>query len=342
LPAVHALHIAAVVQRWGQRDALLSDCELNEEELAHPDARMPIRTFERFVDRARALTGEPAIGVYLGLQMQASAHGYLGFAAMTAATVREGIELAVRFLPTRTTALGLRLDVEGAVGALVLEEHADFGTARDVVLMALIIGLWQIGTAITGQVTEGGADFAIPEPSYWARVAAVAMPEWRGVTAVRFAQPANRLLFDATDLDQPLTMADPASLRLASEHCERELGLLGQDGPIVARARRLVVKDGGVARSVEEVAGLLHLSPRTLQRRLAGEGVTHGSLVDDELRDRAMQLLQSSDLPLEQVAARLGYSDVSNFTRAFRRWTGATPAQYRRSGQDDDEPPSSK
>jgi AraC-like DNA-binding protein len=333
LPAVHALHIAAVVQRWGQRDALLAESGLSEEELTHPDARLPIRTFERFIEQARALTGEPGIGVYMGLQMQASAHGYLGFAAMTAGTVREAMDLAIRFLPTRTTALGLRLEVEGGTGLLVLEEHADFGTARDVVLMALIIGLWQIGTVITGQVTEGGADFAIPEPSYWARVAPVAMPEWRGVTSVRFSQPENRLRFDATDLDQQLTMADPASLRLAREHCERELSVLGQDGPIVARARRLVVKDDGSTRSVEEVAELLHVSPRTLQRRLAGEGVTHGSLVDAELRERAIHLLRSSELPLEQVAARLGYSDVSNFTRAFRRWTDATPAQYRRSGR---------
>jgi AraC-like DNA-binding protein len=335
LPAVHALHLAEVVQRWGGRDALLADCGLSENELTHPDARLPIRTFERLVDRARALTGEPAIGVHLGLQMRASAHGYLGFAAMTAATVRQALDLATRFIPTRTTALSMRLQVEGGVGALIVEEHADFGTARDVVLMAIIIGLWQIGTAITGQVTEGGADFAIPEPPYWARVAPIAMPEWRGVASVRFGQPANQLLFDAADLDHPLTMADPASLRLAREQCERELGGLGRDG-IVARARGLVAKSDGAARSIEEVAALLHVSPRTLQRRLAGQGMTYASVVEEELSARAMLLLRSSDLPLEQVAARLGYSDVSNFTRAFRRWTGATPAHYRRSGRDDE------
>jgi AraC-like DNA-binding protein len=140
----------------------------------------------------------------------------------------------------------------------------------------------------------------------------------------------------------PRHLADPASLRLAREQRERELSGLGQDAPIIARARRLVVKEDGAARSVEEVAELLHVSPRTLQRRLAGQGATYASIVDGELRARAMILLRSSELPLEQVAARLGYSDVSNFTRAFRRWTGATPAQYRRSGRDRGEPPSSE
>jgi AraC-like DNA-binding protein len=75
----------------------------------------------------------------------------------------------------------------------------------------------------------------------------------------------------------------------------------------------------------------MHLSPRTLKRRLAEHGVTYSSLAEGELREKAMLLLRSVDLSLEQVAERTGYSDVANFTRAFRRWTGQTPAQYRRS-----------
>jgi AraC-like DNA-binding protein len=330
LPAVHALHLAEVVQRWGVKGDLLAAAGLHEEALTHPDARLPVRTFEALVDRARALSGEPAIGVHLGLKMRASAHGYLGFAAMTAANVREALELAVRFTPTRTTALALRLKIEGPVAALVVEEHADFGTARDVVLLALMIGLWQIGNAITGRESGGRADFAFPEPTYWPRIAPATPPAWRGMDSVRFGQPVNQLVFDAAELDMPLTMSDKVSSRLAQEQCERALDALGQDGQIVARARGLIAKSEGGARSVEEVAALLHVSPRTLKRRLAAHGVTYSSLAESELRERAMLLLQSADLSLEQVAERIGYSDVANFTRAFRRWTGRTPAQYRR------------
>jgi AraC-like DNA-binding protein len=252
---------------------------------------------------------------------------------MTAANVREALELAVRFTPTRTTALALRLNVEGAIAALVVEERADFGTARDVVLLALMIGLWHIGNTITGRESGGRADFAFPEPPYWARVATAAPPAWRGVDSVRFGQPINQLVFDAAELDMPLTMSDKASLRLAQEQCERALDSLGHGGQIVARARGLVAKKEGGARSVEEVAALMHLSPRTLKRRLAAHGVTYSSLAESELRERAILLLQSSDLSLEQVAERVGYSDVANFTRAFRRWTGRTPAQVRRSSR---------
>jgi AraC-like DNA-binding protein len=332
LSAVHALHLAELVRRWGVRDALLAGTGVREEELADPDARLPVRTFEAIVERARSLTGEPAIGVHLGLQMRVSAHGYLGFAAMTAANVREALELAVRFAPTRTTALALRLHVDGGQAALVVEELADLGTARDVVLMALMIGIWQIGIAITEQEDgRGRADFAFPEPSYWQRIAPAAPPAWRGIASVRFGQPLNQLVFDAADLCRPLKMSDRVSLRLAQEQCERALDALQKQGQVVARARSLVAKKEGGVRSLEEVAALMRLSPRTLKRRLAEHGATYSSLADRELREKATLLLRSPDLSLEQVAERTGYSDVANFTRAFRRWTGQTPAQYRRS-----------
>jgi AraC-like DNA-binding protein len=150
------------------------------------------------------------------------------------------------------------------------------------------------------------------------------------VASVRFGQAVNQLVFNADELDLPLKMSDRASLRLAQEQCERALDALEQDGQVVARARSLLVKREGGVRSVEEVAGLMHLSPRTLKRRLAAHGVTYSSLAESELRERAILLLRSSDLSLEQVAERIGYSDVANFTRAFRRWTGRTPARYRR------------
>jgi AraC-like DNA-binding protein len=322
--AVHALHLAELVQRWGVSPGdLLEGVGLREEALTEPDARLPVPVLVRLIERARSLTGERALGVYLGLQTRVSAHGYLGFAAMTASTLREAIDLAVRFAPTRTTAFALRLHVEGAASGLLVEERADFGAARDAVLLSLMVGLAQVGNAITGRELPGRADFAFPEPDYWARVAGA-------VPTVRFGQPANQLVFDAALLDLSLTMSDRASLRLAQEQCERSLGALGDGGQLVARVRGLVTKKDGGARPLEDAAAQLHMSPRTLKRRLAEQGVTYSALAEGERRERALLLLRSPELSLDEVADRVGYSDVANFTRAFRRWTGKTPASYRR------------
>ncbi|MET0592727.1 MAG: AraC family transcriptional regulator ligand-binding domain-containing protein, partial [Polyangiaceae bacterium] len=96
MPGVHALHLVELARRWdvAAKD-LLAGTELTEATLADPATRLPIATFERLVERARARTGEPGLGFHLGLSMRISAHGHLGFAAMTATTLRDALEIAV-------------------------------------------------------------------------------------------------------------------------------------------------------------------------------------------------------------------------------------------------------
>lgn len=324
LPAAHALHIAELVDRWGVAPRrLLDDVGLDAESLAEPEARLPIATCVRLIERARALTAEPALGVHLGMRMRASAHGYLGFAAMSAATVREALELAMRFSPTRTTALELRLHEGAGEAALVIEERADFGPARDFVLAALVVGIWQIGHALTGRPLTGRVEFAFPAPDYLAR--------FQRFAVTRFEQPVNRMVFDASVLALPLVFSDRVATRLAREQCERELGALRPEVRLAARVRGLLAEDDRGFLSLEQVAARMHVSARTLKRRLALQGVAFSSLLEEEQRDRALALLRSPELSVDEVAERVGYSDAANFTRAFRRWTGTTPAAYRKS-----------
>jgi AraC-like DNA-binding protein len=324
LPAVHALHLAEVVRRAGtDASRLFAELALSEDALAKPGARLSLPQVEALVARARALTGDDAIGIQLGMQMRVSAHGYLGFAAMTSPTVRDALDLAQRFVPTRTNAIALAVHVRGDRASLVIEERGDFGTARDAVLFALAIGIWQIGIALTGRMLEGSAELAFPRPSYFDRYELFA-------PKTRFSQPANQLVFDASVLDLPLSMADRASQQLAVEQCERSLEALGLDGDVLDRARRLALKDEGGARSLDEVATALALSPRTLKRKLATHGVTYSDLLDEQRLEAALLLLRAEGGSIDDVAERLGYSDTANFGRAFRRWTGISPAAYRR------------
>jgi AraC-like DNA-binding protein len=321
-PAVHTLQLIDVVARWNvTAEELLSPLGLSREAVTDPAVRLSLPVIQQLVARARALTGEPGLGFYLGLQMRISSLGYLGFAAMTAATLREAIEIGVRYAPTRTAAVGLRLHVEGPAAALVIEERADLGSVRDVVLQWLIVGLVQIGEALTGKTLEGSVDIAGPAPSYFDRF----VNTLSGV--VRFGQPETRLLFDAENLDLPLVMRDPAALKLAQQQCERELDALGYPQRTAAAVRRALADR---LLTVDEVARQLGQSQRTLKRRLAAEGTTYSQILDEERRERALLLIRSPALSLDQVAEHAGYTDLANFTRAFRRWTGKTPAAYRK------------
>lgn len=93
LPAAYAIPVLEVVDRWGIEDAqLLGPFGLSRQDLADPNRAFPLDVALDIYERAVALTGDPALGIYLGLQMRATAHGILGFAAMSASSLREAIQ----------------------------------------------------------------------------------------------------------------------------------------------------------------------------------------------------------------------------------------------------------
>ena len=324
-PAIHALHVAELVARWGVgTTALLRGSGLKASELSQPGVRVPAPKFVELVERARALTGEPGLGVYFGLQMRASWHGYLGLAVMTADNVGQALELAQQFLPTQTRALAFELEVEGEKAALVIREQYDLCAARDAIVLALVVGMWKLSSALTGQTLGGRAEVAFAEPSYMARLHHVVPPN------LTFGAPENRLRFDARQLQTPFTSADPAALQLTREQCERELEALGFKGPVRERVRALVMRRRGGVRTLEEVCAELQLSARTLKRRLAEAETSYSEILDGERETQATALLKTTALSMDAIAERLGYSDVANFTRAYRRWTHATPGAVRR------------
>jgi AraC-like DNA-binding protein len=323
LPSAHVLHVADLVERWGiPAERLLGELGLSRERLADPATRVPVAEFGRLIQRARLLTGEPALGFHLGLKMRISVHGYVGFAAMTAANLRQAIELACQFAPTRSSALTLRLEERGAEAALVVDEMCALGEARDAIVIAFLVGLWKVGNTITGQELPGSIDFAFPEPDYFGRFESLLAGR------ARFSRPANRLSFDAAVLDLPLLQSDPAALRLARDQCERELEELRRRGGLLAQVEALLLRRDGGYRTLDELATEMHTSPRTLKRRLQANGTCYSELLDRTRRVAAQRLL-ASELSIDEVATALGYSDAANFTRAFRRWTGQAPGASR-------------
>ena len=324
LTAAYGVHVVDLVARWGvSAEELLDGFGFSRDDLATPDRALPLDVAVALFERARTLTGEPALGIYLGLQMQASAHGMVGFAAMSARTVRGSIRVAVEYTAIRTTALSLHTEVTGDVGTLALVEHADLRGAREIYVFSILIGLWRMGSFLAGRSLDVSLDLKFPRPAYFARFEDALPP-------TRFDQPANQLVLrDLAALDAPLSMADPASLRLARSQCDELLQSMGLDGRLAPRVRALLNRQEGTPLSLDEVARALHLSPRTFRRRLDAEEVTFSSLVDAERRQRALSLLRSQELTVEDIGERLGYQNIANFTRAFRRWTGKTPSAYR-------------
>ena len=92
---------------------------------------------------------------------------------------------------------------------------------------------------------------------------------------------------------------------------------------------RIFVNSGTDFPPITDVAKQLHMSTRTVKRKLAEHGTTFSALRDDQRRQRALLLLDNRELSIGEVAQKLGYSELPNFTRAFKKWTGMTPVAYR-------------
>jgi AraC-like DNA-binding protein len=156
-------------------------------------------------------------------------------------------------------------------------------------------------------------------------------PHRRALGSVSFGQPSDRLMYSAKDASAPIPEADPALLDTVLPYAHRQISALR---PSWASAVRSVLSTADGSPSLADVARSLAVGVRTLQLRLAEEGVTFGAVSDAVRRDKAFALLADPGTTVTAVSARVGFATPAAFVRAFRRWTGLTPSEYRqRRGQ---------
>ena len=146
---------------------------------------------------------------------------------------------------------------------------------------------------------------------------------------VHFSMPYNEVLVDERYLDLPLPLANPLTRELLEEQCKtQEIALFGPQG-FDEKIRNIIQTMEGEIPSLESIAKMHFVTARTLRRKLKDRGVTFQQLVNEELSKKALNYLSTTDLTIEQISMRLGYSESASFIHAFKRWTGKTPKAYR-------------
>ncbi len=322
--AIYAAHLVRLVARWDVTEAeILEGTGIVPDDLSDPQNRIPESSMNALVRRALALTHEPGLGFHMGLQVKLSAHGSVGFAAMTSATLGQALAIAERFFALRAGHIELSHYRDGEWAIIELVERSPMGDLEVFIMESLLTGLGQMAQLLIGTPLQASIEVRYPEPKHFRGFAHL----WPG--PVRFSRRKNRLAFSATLLDAPLSMTDDFASREAVLRCEAELAALGETSSLLAVVRKQIRNRNRGFLSLTELADLRGVSTRTLKRNLAEHGTSFQILLDELRRDRAIELLERPDYTVERVATELGYADTANFRRAFNRFMGCSPGAWR-------------
>jgi AraC-like DNA-binding protein len=315
-----------LLQAGVDSDRVLAEAGLDWVTLMADDRHLSRDASAKLVLAAVAATGKPWLGLELGAQAPVSAHGSLGFAVVTAPDLAAMFAVLARYgaLTLHSLVWSLQLTPQGAT--LQVSDRSRWGAANGFLVDAVMAATLRTIEAALGRLPLGiHVDLPMPSPA-WA-----AQYQRFEPVAFRFGQPCLAFHVSAAALAGPCLGADPRAHANACRDCESVL--TQRAGRSVAERVAGLLGDAIPGRypQLEEVAALCGLAPRTLMRRLASEGRSFQTLLDEARRQRALWLLQQTGLSVEEIAAQLGYADTSNFSRTVRRWFGTTPRALRQS-----------
>lgn len=329
LPVKYMKHMLDFVDaRGGDLSKVLEASGLSAALIDDPAGQVSFQQFSDFVVVALEQSNEPAGGLLLGNQLTIMSHGHLGSAILSSEDVEQALGLIIPYVETRTPLVALSLDKSSKDFVISVKERYVLGAIRVSVIEAVITALVAaINVVSSGLLKLQKVELAFSPPSYQALFTTVFS------CPVVFDAQQTRLFFPSTGLDTPLIMADKNVRILAAQKCEEEMASLRKSVPIEKRIEQILLRFQGGFPSFDYVAREMSISSRTLRRRLAEKGTSFNSLLDEVKYQLAQQYLASSDLSIQAIGYLLGYSDPSNFGRAFRKWSGISPIIYRQNLQ---------
>ncbi len=323
--------VRAIVQAYTQRgmdaSAVLRQAQITPSDIAHPHGRITALQMEQLSDGAMRELDDEALG-WFGRRLPWGSYGMLARASISAPHLGLALQRWCRHHGLLTDDIALHLASDGATATLAITEHRDLGTLREFCLVSMLrnaLGLacWLIDSRLPLQ----GADFPFAPPPHQAAYPLL----FAGPIA--FRAPHAALRFDARYLAMPLQRDENALRTMLQRALPLTVRQYRRDRLLVQRVRQALAADTGALQGADALAERLHLSPRTLHRQLKEEGASLQALKDEVRQHRAIEWLHRTDRPIKQVAQAAGFLNEKSFIRAFRGWTGQSPAAFRRAAR---------
>ncbi len=305
-------------------EALLSSLGLSGAELMAPDSRLPIERYARIEEAAARAAGDPYFGLHMGEFAEAGSWSILGYMMMNCRSVAEAIEKSTRYCRVIGNFIvsepsfedgRIRVLVSTAPGAPGLGRHCiECSLSSTVTMLRRLSGL---------EISPLEVRLAYPEPE--------SRREYERVfrCPLHFGQSESSIVLDPAIGALPVVYANPGLLERIEGYAVEFLSGI-DEGAAASRAVTRLILSGlaDESLSLATVARGLSMSVRTLQQRLAKEGNSFGALLDDS-RSRLAKRYLREGRSVEEVTCLLGFSDPSVLRRAFKKWTGLTPGEFR-------------
>jgi AraC-like DNA-binding protein len=306
-------------------EAWLARHGLELAQLQDPRLAVPVLLFRRMVSDALRACNEPALGLLLGQRLAVHSHGELGLAVQACASLRQLVELLENYIGLRTPLVSLRHEVRGAEVRIVLRERLVLGDIRRPVLESILLALKNMLDFVAlGLQPVQQVSFPFEAPQYLNLALDVFHCE------LRYRRNWCGLVVRLELFDRPLKRVDPDGFRAAARVCAREMDVLHESMATATRVRKLLLEKGTSGfPSLQVLARQLNLTPRTLHRFLVREGTSYRQITHSVRHALAVEHLQAGRLTVREISQALGYSDVANFRRAFKRQGSAPPSFYR-------------
>lgn len=316
--------IETVREQVGAYESLLEGTGITMGQLSAPDGYIATEQVDLLLANVEVLTGNQNIGLALGDRLNMCFHGSLGYAALTAESFGDAMRTVEQYFPLLTTVLRIKVLESHESVIMEISSAGLVSEATERFFLQTMISCHY--SMINYLFDDGIKDLVVelacqPFPDNL-------LPTTHPGLDVQFAKPKNRVIFPASmvALSQPL--ADVDAYANAVQECRIQLEkrqALNKFGNHIYE-ELMLEKDS--LPTLEQIAKKLHLSSRTVRRRLESENICYRELVDRACFEKAVEWLRKDEMPITQVAYQLGYNDCANFTRAFKRISGKTPSEF--------------
>ncbi|HEY7643013.1 MAG TPA: AraC family transcriptional regulator [Steroidobacteraceae bacterium] len=325
-PIALTLTLLELLEEWGiDTSAVLARAAVARSALMRPGGSIAREQHLAVIRSAMEVSRRRDLGLHFGKRITLRHYGVIGHALLSSGTIRQVLDLFIRYQRKTGPLLGVSMHIERRQTIVRRHDLLALGALQEFAVEEFLSSWVAVIASLTGKPfkpSEVRVSYA--KPAHWRQYAAVLK------CPVSFDSMAVELRFDSAWLDLQLSFADPATAELCRERCEQLLAQLDSQSTLVEEVRRALIASPGEFPGIEQVAERLHLSVRTLRRRLAGDGTSFRAL-DRQIRHAlALQYLRATELPIKQIAYLVGYDDPANFSRAFQGWARARPRDSRR------------